>query len=143
MRANRVMKFSVRALRSLAASTISIMRETVESAYAFVVFMRKTPVRFVLPLKTSLFSCTLTGALSPVRADVSTSLAPLITSPSIGTRSPGFTTITLPTRTLAGSIWVSLESTSTVQTSGTMSSISVMLLRLLPTAKSSNSSPIW
>ncbi len=54
-----------------------------------------------------------TGSDSPVSIDSSTALAPLSTSPSTGTRSPGRTTTTSPPRTLSTG-----TSTSAVAPSG-------------------------
>ena len=97
------MKFSVRAFFSLAFSTSSRMRCTVDWSYDDVVRTVRAPVMLTHPLMTSSPSCADCGADSPVSAEVSICEAPDTTMPSRGTRSPGFTTISAPTGTSAGS----------------------------------------
>ena len=97
------MKFSVRAFFSLAFSTSSRMRLTVDSPKGLVVLMRNSPVMFTHPLMMSLPASTWRGTDSPVSAAVSSWLAPSMTTPSMGTRSPGFTTMMLPGATSLGS----------------------------------------
>ena len=83
------------------------------------------------------------GRLSPVSALVFKLASPSTITPSIGTFSPGCTTITLPTATSPGSTCSSLPSVSMFAQSGRMSMSAEMFRRLLPTAQLWNSSPIW
>ena len=102
-RAKRVMKFSVFAFFSLAFSTSSRMRLTVDSPKGLVVRTCRRPVMLMQPETTSAPVSTWRGTLSPVRAEVSSWLAPSVTTPSMGMRSPGFTTMMEPTSTSSGS----------------------------------------
>ena len=97
------MKFSVRAFFSLAFSTSSRMRLTVDSPKGFVVRTWMRPVMLMQPEMTSAPASTWRGTDSPVRAAVSSCVEPSVMTPSMGTRSPGFTTMTVPTATSSGS----------------------------------------
>jgi len=98
---------------------------------------------FTVPENTSSPGATSRGRLSPVSAAVFSVEVPSSTTPSIGTFSPGRTTIVLPTSTSSGSTSVRTPSTSMFALSGRMSIKSLMFFRLLPTATLWNSSPIW
>ena len=104
------MKFSVRAFFSEAFSTSSRMRLTVDSPKGFVVRMVSTPVKFTQPENTSAPSSTTRGTASPVSAAVSSWDAPFTMMPSMGMRSPAFTTISSPTSTSSGSTSISSPS---------------------------------
>ena len=110
MRAKRVMKFSARAFFMLEFSTRSRILETVDSPNSLVVFTFSRPVMFTQPLMTSSPVCTSRGRLSPVRAAVFRAEAPSTITPSMGTRSPGCTTMTVPISTSSGSTCSSLPS---------------------------------
>ena len=84
-------------------STSSSIFETVESPNSLVVFILTVPVRLIHPLITSSPETASTGMLSPVSALVLSDVIPSIIVPSIGTFSPGFTTITEPIITSSGS----------------------------------------
>lgn len=62
-----------------------------------------TPVILMQPLITSSPVLTFRGRLSPVKALVLSDVSPLVTTPSIGIFSPGFTIISVPTATSSGS----------------------------------------
>ena len=128
------MKFSVRAFFSLAFSTSSRMRLTVDSPKGLVVRTRSTPVMLMQPEMTSSPASAWRGADSPVRAAVSSCVAPSRMTPSMGTRSPGLTTMTSPTATSSGPTCAKPPSRSTLAKSGAMSIMAAMDLRLLPTA---------
>ena len=97
--ANRVMKFSAFAFLELAFSTSSRIFATVESSNSFVTRTFRVPVRLMEPLTMESPSRTSSGMDSPVRALVSRLDAPLITTPSRGTFSPGLIRITSSTST--------------------------------------------
>ena len=129
------MKFSVRAFFSLAFSTSSRMRLTVDSPKGLVVRTRRRPVMLMQPEMTSSPASTWRGIDSPVRAAVSSWELPSTIVPSMGTRSPGLMTMTVPTATSSGSTCSSSPASfSTLAKSGAMSIMSEMDLRLLPTA---------
>ena len=128
------MKFSVRAFFSDAFSTSSRMRDTVESENGLVTRTVSAPVRLMQPEATSPPSSTWRGTDSPVSAAVSSCEAPLTTTPSSGTRSPGFTTMRSPIATSSGSTSTSAPSRITLANSGAMSIMSAIDLRLRPTA---------
>ena len=112
MRANLEMKSSDFDLRELAFSTRSRIRETVESPNSFVVRIFSTPVILMHPLMISSPAFASRGTLSPVRALILRVDAPSIMMPSIGTFSPGCTTMTEPVSTSSGSIRTSAPSFS-------------------------------
>ena len=128
------MKFSVLAFFSAAFSTSSRMRATVDCPYGLVTRTAMRPVRLTQPEMISSPACTSRGTDSPVRAAVSSWLAPETTTPSSGTRSPGLTMISSPATTSYGSTCTSCSSRSTLANSGAMSIMSAMDLRLFPTA---------
>ena len=97
------MKSSERDLRELEFSTSSSIFDTVDSPKAFVVLIFRTPVMLMQPLMTSSPICASRGRLSPVSALVLSVDSPSTTTPSMGTFSPGCTTITVPTSTSSGS----------------------------------------
>ena len=99
-------------LRELAFSTRSRILETVDSPNSFVVLILRTPVMLMHPLMISSPSFASLGRLSPVRALVFRVELPSITMPSIGTFSPGWTTITEPISTSSGSTCSSFPSCS-------------------------------
>ena len=111
-RANLEMKFSDLDLWELEFSTSSRILDTVDSPKALVVRIFSTPVMLMQPLTISSPSVTSRGRLSPVRAAVFSVEEPSSTTPSSGTFSPGWTTITAPTGTSPGSTWVSWPSCS-------------------------------
>ena len=113
-RANFEMKSSDFDLREEAFSTRSRIFETVDSPNSFVVSIFSTPVMLMQPLMISSPTLTSRGRLSPVSAAVFSVDSPCTTLPSIGTFSPGCTTIMPPTSTSAGSTRSSLPSRSTL-----------------------------
>ena len=137
------MKLSLLDLFSEAFSTRSRILDAVDSPKAFVTFARMTPVRFTQPEIMSSSLDMLRGTLSPVRATVSRLEVPSRTTPSIGTFSPGFTTIVSPTLTSSGLTVKTFPSRSTLAVSGLMSINAEIDLRLRPSAMSSKSSPTW
>ena len=139
--AKRVMKFSERDLRSLAFSTSSRIFEAVESPNDLSTRTRMTPERLTQPEMTLSVTEASRGSLSPVSATVFRLVEPSTMVPSRGTLSPGATTMTSPTSTLAGSMRSSLLARSIVAKSGRMSMSSEMDLRLLFSAMVSKSSP--
>ena len=108
------MKFSLVDFFSLAFSTRSRIFETVDSPLSRVTFTRRRPVWLTQPLMISSPSRTSRGRDSPVRAAVFRVEAPSTTVPSIGTFSPGWTTITVPMDTSSGSTCSSFPSCSTL-----------------------------
>ena len=85
-----------------------------DSPNSFVVRIFSRPVMLMQPLMMASPSCTSRGSDSPVRAAVFSVEEPSVTQPSIGTFSPGFTTITVPTATSSGSTCSSTPSCSTL-----------------------------
>ena len=114
MRANREIKSSDRDFRELAFSTRSRILDTVDSPKARVVRTFSTPVMEIQPLMTSSPGPASRGRLSPVRALVFRLELPSSTTPSMGTFSPGRTTITAPSATSSGSTCSSWPSRSTL-----------------------------
>ena len=106
--ANFDMKSSDFDFLELAFSTRSSIFDTVDSPNSFVVFIFRRPVMFMHPLIISSPSLTSLGRLSPVRALVLRLDRPSITTPSMGTFSPGRTIISLPISTSSGSIFSSV-----------------------------------
>ena len=100
--------------RELAFSTSSRIFDTVDSPNSFVVRTFSRPLRLMQPLMISSPSRHSRGALSPVRALVLSVDLPSRITPSMGTFSPGWTTITVPISTSSGSTWVSTPSVSTL-----------------------------
>ena len=113
-RANREMKSSDRDLREEAFSTRSRILDTVDSPNSRVVRIFSSPVMLTQPLMISSPSRTSRGRDSPVRAAVFRVEAPSTTVPSIGTFSPGWTTITVPMDTSSESTCSSFPSCSTL-----------------------------
>ena len=114
MRANFAIKSSLRDFRELELSTSSNILDTVDSPNALVVLIFSTPVMLMHPLMTSSPSLASRGRLSPVSAAVFSVELPSVTTPSIGTFSPGCTTITVPIATSSGSTCTSCPSRSTL-----------------------------
>ena len=112
MRANLAIKSSLRDLRELEFSTSSRILDTVDSPKALVVRIFSTPVMLMQPLMTSSPSRASRGRLSPVRALVFRVELPSVTTPSMGTFSPGCTTMTVPMATSSGSTCTSWPSCS-------------------------------
>ena len=108
------MKSSLRDLRELEFSTSSRILETVDSPNSLVVRIFKRPVMLMQPLMISSPSRASRGKLSPVRALVFRVELPSTTTPSMGTFSPGWTTMTVPTATSSGSTCTSWSSRSTL-----------------------------
>ena len=106
------MKASLRLFRLEAFSTRSRILLTVLSPNSFVVRMRSTPDMLMQPLTISSPARTSRGRLSPVRAAVFNVDSPSTMTPSIGTFSPGCTTIIEPASTSSGSTRSSLPSFS-------------------------------
>ena len=114
---------------------IDRMRDEYNMRRRLVVRSFSRPSPFTQPLMISLPGCTKRGLLSPVRAAVFSVLSPEMTSPSMGTFSPGRTTSTEPMGTSSGSTVLTVPSAvSRLALSGRISIKSLMLLRLLPTA---------
>ena len=107
-----MIKFSLLDFFILEFSTRSRILETVESPNSLVVLILSTPLRLMQPLMTSSPTLTDLGTLSPVSALVLRVESPRATTPSIGTFSPGLTTISVPISTSSGSTFSSLPSTS-------------------------------
>ena len=99
-------------MREEAFSTRSRILETVLSPNSLVVLMRSRPVMLMQPLMISSPGLTSRGRLSPVRAEVFRVEHPSTTVPSMGTFSPGCTTITVPMLTSSGSTCSSRPSRS-------------------------------
>ena len=137
------MKLSLRLLLLAAFSTRSRILDTVDSANSFVVRTLSSPFRLTQPESISSPLFTLRGTLSPVSATVSRLDVPSITTPSMGTFSPGRITIISPTLTISGATLNISPSRSTFAVSGRISIRCDMDLRLRPSATSSNISPIW
>ena len=114
MRANLDMKSSDLDFRELAFSTRSRILETVDSPNSFVVRIFSTPVMLMQPLMISSPSFASRGRLSPVRALVLSDELPWMIVPSMGTFSPGCTTMTVPISTSSGSTFSSFPSLSTL-----------------------------
>ena len=108
------MKSSDLDLRELAFSTRSRILDTVDSPNSRVVRIFSSPVMLTQPLMISSPTLASRGRLSPVRALVFRLELPSSTTPSMGTFSPGCTTITLPISTSSGSTCSSLPSRSTL-----------------------------
>ena len=119
------------------------MRDTALSPKGLVVRMRSRPVRLTQPLEISSPAAQGLGRLSPVSAEVSSVLSPSRMTPSIGTLSPGRTTMTLPGATSSGATEMTSPSRSSSARSGRRSISALMLPRLRPTAYSSKSAPSW
>ena len=94
------MKSSDFDLREEAFSTRSRILDTVLSPNSLVVRSFSTPVMLMQPEMISSPSPTSRGRDSPVRAAVFRAELPSVTTPSMGTFSPGWTTMTVPTRHL-------------------------------------------
>ena len=75
------------------------MRASVVSAPVAVVATSSKPSPLIDPAVTRSPGPFATGKLSPVTSDSSMCVRPAAIDPSTGTRSPGFTTTTMPTRT--------------------------------------------
>ena len=97
------MKVSDFDLRAAAFSTRSKILDAVDSSKAAVVRTFSTPDRLMEPESTVSSTVTPLGRLSPVRAAVSRAEVPSTTTPSMGTRSPGWITMIEPTSTSSGS----------------------------------------
>ena len=106
------MSASERDLREPAFSTRSRIFDAVDSPNSLVVRIFKTPFISMQPLTIPSPAFTSRGRLSPVSALVFKLASPSTITPSIGTFSPGCTTITLPTATSPGSTCSSLPSVS-------------------------------
>ena len=129
-----MIKFSTLAFLLLAFSTSSKIRATVESSNAFVTFTLIVLLPLTHPLMISSPTVALRGTDSPVSAAVSIMEVPSVTIPSSGMRSPGFTTMIVPTSTSSGSTCVSTPSSSMLAYSGQIFIISEMDCLDLPTA---------
>ena len=105
-------------------------------------FRRDTPSVAIIPASTSLPVSTVRGTLSPVRAAVSKGASAVSSTPSSGTRSPGFTSMTSPTPTSAGSFVTTSPPTTTEAWSGRNSIRLFMLSRARSTAMSCSVSPM-
>ena len=116
---------------------------TVLSPKVFVVLTRSNPERLMHPDEISSPLLISRGMLSPVSATVLSDDVPETTMPSSGTFSPGLTMIVSPTATSSGATVISSPLRSTWAVSGRISIRWEMLSRLLPSAYSSKSSPIW
>ena len=124
-----------------ASSTKSKILAAVLSPNAFVVRILTSPSPFIAPLITLSSGCASTGTLSPVRAELSRVVVPLIMIPSIGTRSWGLTKIVEPMGTSSALTVLSTPFSSTVAKSGRIeASFSISLLET-STARSSINSP--
>ena len=141
--ANLVIKFSLVDLLEEAFSTRSRIFDAVDSPNSFVTLARTTPERLTQPERMSSPAVIPRGTLSPVSATVSRLELPSSTVPSIGTFSPGFTTIVSPTLTSSGDTQTTVPSLSTFAVSGLMSISDEIESLLLPSAISSKNSPTW
>ena len=104
------MKFSDLDFRDAAFSTRSKILEAVDSSNSVVVRIFNTPDMLMEPDSTSSSTVTSRGLDSPVSADVFSAEAPSTTMPSMGTFSPGCTTMTVSTSTSSGSTRSSVPS---------------------------------
>ena len=93
---NLVMNRSVFVLRSDDCSASFMILAAADSEAGFVTLICIAACVFIAPENTSFPSKTAFGTDSPVRAELSTKDFPLITVPSAGIRSPGFTIIVSP-----------------------------------------------
>ena len=108
------MNSSERDFLELAFSTSSRIFDTVDSPNSFVVRTFSRPLRLMQPLMISSPARHSRGALSPVSAAVFSVELPSTITPSMGTFSPGWITITVPISTSSGSTCVSTPSASTL-----------------------------
>ena len=100
------MNASERDFLSEASSTICMIREAVDAPNSCVVLILITPSDTMHPDCTASPTDAWSGADSPVRDDVSRSVSPSATIPSIGIRSPGRTVISVPIGTSLGSTFL-------------------------------------
>ena len=127
----RSARFWMGALIACASSTRCTIRASVVSAPTFVARASTRPVKFNVPLNSSLPLNFSTGMDSPVIGAWFTLLAPATTTPSTGTRSPGFTITTVPTCTCPTGMVISPFPLRTVAVCGARSSRLRMLRRFL------------
>ena len=90
----------------------------------------------IMPASTSLPSSIVRGTLSPVSAAVLNDASPPSSTPSSGTRSPGFTSMMSPGLTSAGALTTTDEPVTTDARSGRNSMRLLMLSRARSTAMS-------
>ena len=103
---------------------------------------RSSPSWLTVAPMTSSSGCLLTGIDSPVAIDSSTALSPSTTMPSVGTFSPGRTTMTSPTWTCAMAISTSCPSRRTRAVFAPNSSSLRMAWEARPLAVSSTYRPV-
>ena len=117
------------------------MRAIVLSSAAFVTRTRSNASALIDPAKTSAPGSLRPGTLSPVTGLSSTPEMPSITSPSQGTRSPGRTCTTCPTRSFSADTSRVFPPASSRAVFGTSFESARMLSRALPAATPSSNSP--
>ena len=105
--------FAIGAFVAAASLTIAMTFEMAVSSPTRMASHRSAPVVFIVAAETVSPSALSTGMLSPVRADSSTALCPLMTLPSAGMLSPGRTMNISPLFTCSAGITSSFPSRST------------------------------
>ena len=109
-------------LRDCSASTMCTIRANELSSARAVTSISRTPEPLIDPAKTCSPGPTSIGIDSPVIAEVSSAVRPVLTTPSVASRSPGRTTIRSPTTRPSGAITTSRPLRRTVASRGTRSS---------------------
>ncbi len=109
IRENFVINLSDFDFLPLAFSTSSRILLTVDSPNSLVTWAVITPLKFIVPLKSSSPGTTSRGSDSPVKAEVSKVELPEISLLSRGIFSPGLIIIISPTFTLSGSVFTMLS----------------------------------
>ena len=124
-----------------ASFIICTMRASVLSAPSVVARYRNAPEPLIVPPTTRSPAALATGIGSPVSIDSSTALAPLTTSPSTGTRSPGRTRISSPRTTESAGTSVSAPSRNTRAVFGCRSMSRRIAPAVTPFARASSAFP--
>ena len=124
-----------------ASSTRRTICERVVSSPTFVARILKKPDRFIVAPTTSPPTDLSFGTLSPVIADSSIDAPPSVITPSVGTASPGRTTMMSPTRTSSTGILCSTPFRSTDALLGARSMSFEMASEVRPFARASKNLP--
>ena len=123
-------------------SSISSMRDTVESLYSFSAFTVTVPSRLTEPASTLSPTPLVTGIVSPVNDFISNCDVPFVITPSISSFSPGRIIIKSPIFTSSGEIAFSFSPSMTLTISTFASSIFFIDFLLLSSASPCKNSPI-
>ena len=115
--------------------------ERAVSSPTFWALIFKKPALLMVPPVSLSPGCFSTGMLSPVRADSSTEELPSQTTPSTGTRAPGFTSTMSPGTTSSAGISVSAPSRSTNAVFGVRAMSLVMASEVFPFDRASRNFP--